>query len=87
VCLFLGGELISLRAVDCQSGDTLASAKAEADSRDAVLRHLGDAGDELRGKLGESLASVLRYNKPLDQATTSSLEALQAFSEGPTCNG
>ncbi|MGA3318107.1 MAG: protein kinase [Candidatus Korobacteraceae bacterium] len=74
--------LISLRAIDCQSGDTLASAKAEADSRDAVLRHLGDAGDELRGKLGESLASVQRYNKPLDQATTSSLEALQAFSEG-----
>ena len=74
--------LISLRAVDCQSGDTLASAKAEADSREAVLRRLGDAGDELRRKLGESLASVQRYNKPLDQATTSSLEALQAFSEG-----
>ena len=74
--------LISLRAVDCQTGDTLGSAKAEAESREAVLRRLGDAGDELRGKLGESLASVQRYNKPLDQATTSSLEALQAFSEG-----
>ncbi|MDR3749419.1 MAG: protein kinase [Acidobacteriota bacterium] len=74
--------LISLRAVDCQSGDTLASTKAEADNRDAVLRRLGEAGNELRGKLGESLASVQRYNKPLDQATTSSLEALQAYTEG-----
>ena len=74
--------LISLRAVDCQSGETLASSKAEADNRDAVLRELGEAGNDLRAKLGESLASVQRYNKPLDQATTSSLEALQAFTEG-----
>jgi len=47
-----------------------------------VLKRLGQAGDELREKLGESLASVQRYNKPLEQATTSSLDALQAFTEG-----
>ncbi len=74
--------LIGLRAVDCQTGDTLASAKAEADSRDEVLKQLGNAGDEVREKLGESLTSVQGHSKPLDQATTSSLEALKAFTEG-----
>ena len=74
--------LIGLKAVNCQTGDTLASAQAEADNREDVLKRLGDAGNELREKLGESLASVQRYNKPLDQATTSSLDALKAFSEG-----
>jgi len=74
--------LISLRAVDCQSGDTLASANSEADNRDAVLKQLGSAGDKVREKLGESLVSVQGHSKPIDQATTSSLEALQAFTEG-----
>ena len=74
--------LIGLKAVNCQSGDTLASAQAEAANRDSVLKQLGEAGDELREKLGESLFSVKRYNKPLDEATTSSLEALQAFTTG-----
>jgi eukaryotic-like serine/threonine-protein kinase len=74
--------LIGLKAVNCQTGDTLASATAEADNRDDVLKRLGDAGNQLRENLGESLASVQRYNKPLDQATTSSLDALKAFSEG-----
>ncbi len=74
--------LIGLRAIDCQTGDTLASAKAEADNRDDVLKKLGDAGNQVREKLGESLASLQRYNKPLDQATTSSLDALKAFTEG-----
>jgi|HubBroStandDraft_4_1064222.scaffolds.fasta_scaffold01963_2 serine/threonine protein kinase/tetratricopeptide (TPR) repeat protein len=74
--------LIGLKAMNCQTGDTLASAKAEADNREDVLKRLGDAGNQVREKLGESLASVQRYNKPLDQATTSSLDALKAFSEG-----
>ncbi len=74
--------LIGLRATDCQTGDTLASAKAEAANQDEVLKQLGDAGDDLRAKLGESLASVQGHSKPLDQATTSSLEALQAFTQG-----
>ncbi len=74
--------LIGLRALNCQTGDTLASAKAEAQNQDAVLKKLGDAGDEVREKLGESLASVQEHSKPLDQATTSSLDALQAYTEG-----
>jgi serine/threonine protein kinase/tetratricopeptide (TPR) repeat protein len=74
--------MIGLKALDCQSGDTLASAQAEAANRDAVLKQLGNVGDELREKLGESLISVKRFNKPLDQVTTSSLDALQAYSIG-----
>ena len=74
--------MIGLRAVDCQTGATLASAQSEADNRDAVLKRLGEATDDLRAKLGESLASVQRTSKPLDQATTASLEALKAFTEG-----
>jgi tetratricopeptide (TPR) repeat protein len=74
--------MIGLRALDCHTGDTLVSVESEAENRDAVLKRLGQAGDELREKLGESLASVQRYNKPLEQATTASLEALQAFTQG-----
>ena len=74
--------LIGLKAVDCQSGDVLANADAQAENRDRVLKALDKAGDDLRQKLGESLASVERFSKPLDQATTSSLEALKAFSDG-----
>ena len=74
--------MIALKAVNCQTGDTLASAEAEATNRDNVLKRLGEAGDELRGKLGESLISVQRFNKPLDQVTTSSLEALKAYTTG-----
>ena len=74
--------IIGLKAVDCQSGDTISSAEAQADDRDRVLKALGEAGNQLREKLGESLASVEKFNKPLDQATTSSLEALKAFTEG-----
>jgi hypothetical protein len=74
--------MIGLKAVDCQTGDTLASAQTEAENRDNVLKRLGETGDELRRKLGESLISVKRYNKPLQQVTTSSLEALQAYSIG-----
>jgi len=68
--------------VNCQTGDTVASTQAEAANRHGVLKQLGDAGDQLREKLGESLLSVKRFNKPLDAATTASLEALQAFSMG-----
>src|SRR5437870_7313176 len=74
--------LIGLKAVNCQTGDTLASAEATAENRDKVLKALGDVGNQLREKLGESLTSLEKYNKPLEQATTSSLEALKAFSDG-----
>jgi serine/threonine protein kinase/tetratricopeptide (TPR) repeat protein len=74
--------LIGLKAVNCQNGDTLASTEAEAENRDAVLKALSEAGGQLREKLGESIASVQKFNKPLSQVTTSSLEALKAFSQG-----
>ena len=74
--------LVGLKAINCQSGDTLQSAQAEADSRDKVLKALQDSGNVLREKMGESLASVQKFNKPLEQATTSSLEALKAYSDG-----
>jgi Tfp pilus assembly protein PilF len=74
--------VIGLRALDCQTGAPLASTQAEAETRDSVLKRLGEAADGLREKLGESLASVQRTSKPLDQATTSSLEALKAYTQG-----
>jgi eukaryotic-like serine/threonine-protein kinase len=73
---------LDLKALNCQSGDTLASVQAEADSREKVLHALGGAGDQLRAKMGESLASVERDNKPLEEATTNSLEALRAYTQG-----
>ncbi|MBV8829221.1 MAG: protein kinase, partial [Acidobacteriaceae bacterium] len=73
--------LIAMKALNCQTGDTLASAEAEAQSRDLVLTKLQEVGNQLRRKLGESLASVQRFNKPLEQATTPSLEALKAYTE------
>ena len=73
---------IGLNAVNCQTGDSLGSAQAEADSREKILTALGQAATTLRGKLGESLASIQKFDKPLEEATTSSLEALQAYSEG-----
>ncbi len=73
---------LALQAVNCQSGDSLASAQSEADSREHVLHSLGEAGNQLRQNLGESLASVGKFDKPLEEATTTSLEALQAFTQG-----
>jgi Tfp pilus assembly protein PilF len=73
---------IGLKAVNCQTGDSLGSAQAQADSREKILTALGQVATALRGKLGESLASIQKFDKPLQEATTSSLEALQAYSEG-----
>jgi tetratricopeptide (TPR) repeat protein len=72
---------ITLKAVNCQTGDSVGAAEAEADSRERVLAALGQAATELRGKLGESLASIQKFDKPLEQVTTSSLEALKAYTE------
>ncbi len=79
----LGSQyVIALRASDCQNGDSLASIEVEANSREHVLRTLSDAATKLRGKLGESLTTIQKLDKPLDEATTSSLEALQAWNQG-----
>jgi len=74
--------VIDLNAVNVQSGDSLAREQAEAESKEGVLKTLDSAASNLRGKLGESVASIQKFTTPLEQATTSSLEALQALSLG-----
>src|SRR5437016_13257456 len=71
-----------VKAVNCSNGDLLASTEAQANDKSHVLDALGKAASEMRRKLGESLNTVQKYNTPLEQATTPSLEALQAFSLG-----
>jgi len=79
----LGREyVLELKAVNCQSGDTLALEQVAAASKEKVLEALGDAASKLRGELGESLATVQKFDVPLAEATTSSLEALKAYSLG-----
>ncbi|MGA8617573.1 MAG: protein kinase, partial [Candidatus Sulfotelmatobacter sp.] len=79
----LGEEyVLGLKAVNCQNGDTLAQEQVTATSKEKVLNTLGDAASKLRGELGESLATVQRFDVPLADATTSSLEALKAYSLG-----
>jgi serine/threonine protein kinase/tetratricopeptide (TPR) repeat protein len=79
----LGSQyVLGLKAVNCRSGDTLAEAQVTASSKEKVLDTLGQAATKLRGELGESLATVQKLDAPLEQATTSSLEALQAYSLG-----
>jgi len=79
----LGSQyVITLDAVNAGSGESLAREEVQAGSKESVLNSLHQAGSSLRKKLGESLASVQKYDKPLSEATTSSLEALKAFSLG-----
>jgi len=74
--------VVGINAVNCQTGDTLAQEQATADSKERVLSALGDAATKLREKLGESLKTVHKLATPIEQATTPSLEALQAYSMG-----
>jgi eukaryotic-like serine/threonine-protein kinase len=79
----LGGHyLIGLRAVNCSSGDVLAREQTLAEDKQRVMPALGQVAGRLRDKLGESLASIQRFDVPLAQATTPSLEALKAYSLG-----
>jgi tetratricopeptide (TPR) repeat protein len=79
----LGSEyVLGLKVINCQNGDTLAQEQVTAASKEKVLDALGEAASKLRGELGESLATVQNLDVPLEQATTSSLEALKAFSLG-----
>jgi eukaryotic-like serine/threonine-protein kinase len=71
-----------VKAVNCVSGDTLASAEATAADKSHVLDALSKVATDIRGKLGESLATVKKFDTPLAEASTSSLEALQAYSKG-----
>jgi eukaryotic-like serine/threonine-protein kinase len=78
----LGKEyVLGLKAASCETGDVLAEEQSTADRKEEVLAALGKTAAKLREKLGESLASVAKYNQPLAEATTSSLEALQQYSE------
>jgi serine/threonine protein kinase/tetratricopeptide (TPR) repeat protein len=88
---FVGGSIsglgnhyvVWLRAVNCQTGEAVGNEEAEAESREKVLRALGDAATQLRARLGESLATIQKYDTPAE-ATTASLDALQAYSLGLT---
>jgi eukaryotic-like serine/threonine-protein kinase len=73
---------IGLTAVNCKTHSTLASAVANAKIRSVVVRTLGNLGAEFRAKLGEPRKSLQQFNRPLDEATSSSIEALQAFGQG-----
>jgi serine/threonine protein kinase len=74
--------LLTVKAVNCASGESLASTEAEASDKNRVLDALGKTASEIRNKLGESLSTVQKFDTPLEQATTPSLEALQAYSLG-----
>ena len=72
--------LLTLHAVNCSTGESLGSAEAEASNKDHVLDALGKIATQIRGKLGESLASVQKYDVPPADVTTSSLDALHTYS-------
>ncbi len=79
----LGSQyVIGLRAIDCNTGDVLAEALQPAAAKESVLKALDAAAMGIRSKLGESLSSVQKYATPLEEATTPSLDALQAYSQG-----
>jgi tetratricopeptide (TPR) repeat protein len=74
--------VVTLEAMNAANGDSLGTAQATANNKEEVLNALHKADSELRGKLGESLASIQRYDKMLSEATTSSLEALNSLTLG-----
>ncbi len=79
----LGTEyVLGLKAVNCQSGEILAQQQITASAKEKVLDGLGHIASRLRGELGESLATVQKFDTPLEQATTSSLEALGQYTAG-----
>ena len=79
----LGSQyVITVNAINVTTGDILGAEQAQAGSKEQILPALGKAAASLRGKLGESLSSIQRFDKPLEEATTPSLEALKAFTMG-----
>jgi eukaryotic-like serine/threonine-protein kinase len=79
----LGSQyVIGLKAVNCNTGDTLAETQVQAAGKESVLKGLDDGAISLRKKLGESLSTVQKYATPVEEATTPSLEALKAYSLG-----
>jgi eukaryotic-like serine/threonine-protein kinase len=88
--MFLSGSIagvgshyvMTLEAVNAQTGDTLVREQVEAESKELVIKKLGEVATKLRKELGESLASIQKFDAPIEQATTSSLEAFNAYSIG-----
>ncbi len=86
----IGGEIsqlgsayvVNLTAINCLTGDSLAQEQVQATSKEQVLSALGEAAKKIRGQLGESLGSIQKFDAPVEQATTSSLEALKAYALG-----
>jgi len=74
--------VLGIKGVNCRTGDLLAEEQATAMSKEQVLKALGEAASKIREKLGESLASVQKYDVPPENVTTSSLEALKSYSLG-----
>ena len=74
--------VLELRAVNCHNGDTMAREEAIANGKEQVLKALSRAAGKMREKLGESIATAEKFDTPLEQATTPSLDALQAYSRG-----
>ena len=74
--------VLTLEAVNAGDGNSIAKEQVEAESKEQVLTALGKATSELREKLGESLTSLKKFDAPVEQATTASLEALKAFTQG-----
>ncbi len=79
----LGNQyVVGLKAVNCRTGGVLAQEQVVAASKEKVLHTLDSLATKVRGELGESLASLQKFDLPLEDATTSSLQALEAFSTG-----
>jgi DNA-binding winged helix-turn-helix (wHTH) protein/Flp pilus assembly protein TadD len=74
--------VLGVRAINCRTGDRIADLQTTAAGKEQVLPALGDVTGQLRAKLGESLSTVQRFDTPIEEATTPSLEALQAYSLG-----
>jgi tetratricopeptide (TPR) repeat protein/predicted Ser/Thr protein kinase len=78
----LGNYVVTLEAVACQDGATLAREQVQVDEKKQVLSAVGTAATAMRARLGESRSSIQQLNRPLEQATTGSLEALQNYTAG-----
>ena len=74
--------MIGTSAVNCRDGRSPAQEQVTADSKEHVLKALGEASTKLRERLGESLKTIQKLDTPIEQASTPSLEALQAYSLG-----
>ena len=79
--------ILNLRADGCASGDPLDNQQADAAGKDQVLKTLSDMAGKFRARAGESLSTVREHNVPLEEATTSSLEALKAYTAGVAWSG